>query len=260
MTTHNILAPSTLIPLVGRLLADEQVALYDCSAQPLEGGFSGSLLYRVQGQATTRDGVKPWSLILKVIQPTTGSQEPWRRDYWKRELLVYQSDLLADLPGGLAAPRCLGITEQAAEEFWLWLEDLGEEEETAWPLERYALAARHLGEWNGAYLGQRALPQQPWLSSTADIRQRLALAEPGIAELPQLSQHPFFAKFLPADRLARILRLWEERQPLLTRLDQLPHTLCHRDAFRRNLRAAGARWSTTNRGIRLGNDWHRHPG
>lgn len=43
------------------------------------------------------------------------------------------------------------------------------------------------------------MPQQPWLSSTADIRQRLALAEPGIAELP--------------------------------------HTLCHRDAFRRNLRA-----------------------
>lgn len=73
MTTHNILDLSTLTPLVGRLLAAEQVALSDCSAQPLEGGFSGSLLYRVQGQATTRAGVKPWSLILKVIQPTTGS-------------------------------------------------------------------------------------------------------------------------------------------------------------------------------------------
>lgn len=237
MTTHNILEPSILTPLVGRLLAAEQVALAACSAQPLEGGFSGSPLYRVQGQATTREGVKPWSLILKVIQPTTGSQEPWQRDYWKRELLVYQSGLLADLPGGLAAPRCWGITEQAADEFWLWLEDLGEEEETAWPLERYALAARHLGEWNGRYLGQHALPQQPWLSSTADIQQRLALAEPGIAELPQLSRHPHLAKFLADGSLARILRLWAERQPLLTRLDQLPHTLCHRDAFRRNLRS-----------------------
>lgn len=237
MTTHNILEPSMLAPLVGRLLTAEVVGLYDCSAQPLEGGFSGSPLYRVQGQANTRAGVKPWSLILKVIQPTTGSQEPWQRNYWKREVLVYQSDLLADLPGDLAAPRCLGITEQTAEEFWLWLEDLGEEEETDWTLERYALAARHLGEWNGAYLVQRPLPQQPWLSSTADIRQRLALAEPGIAELPQLSQHPFLAKFLPDDSLARILGLWAERQPLLTRLDQLPHTLCHRDAFRRNLRS-----------------------
>ena len=237
MTTHNILDRSTLVPVVGRLLADEQIALYDCSVQPLEGGFSGSPLYRVQGQATTRAGVKPWSLILKVIQPTTGSQEPRQRDYWKRELLIYQSDLLADLPGGLAAPRCLGITEQAAEEFWLWLEDLGEDEETAWPLERYALAARHLGEWNGMYLVQRPLPAQTWLSSTADIRQRLALAEPGIAELPQLSQHPHLAKFLADDSVARILRLWAERHALLTRLDQLPHTLCHRDAFRRNLRA-----------------------
>lgn len=237
MTTHNIVEPSTLIPLVGRLLAEEPIALSNCAVQPVEGGFSGSPLYRVQGRATTRAGVKPWSLILKVIQPTTGSQEPWQRDYWKRELLVYQSDLLADLPGGLAAPRCLGITEQATEEFWLWLEDLGEEEETEWPLERYALAARHLGEWNGRYLVQRPLPTQPWLSSTADLRQRLALAEPGIADLPQLSQHPHLAKFLPDDNLARILRLWAERHPLLTRLDQMPHTLCHRDAFRRNLRS-----------------------
>jgi len=236
MTTHNILEPSTLAPLVGRLLDYEGVTLYDCSAQPLEGGFSGSPLYRVQGQANTRDGVKPWSLILKVIQPTTGSQEPWQRDYWKRELLIYQSDLFADLPGDLAAPRCLGITEQAAEEFWLWLEDLGEEDETIWPLERYALVARRLGEWNGSYLVQRSLPQQTWLSSTADIQQRLALAEPGIAELPRLSQPPHFVDLFPDDSLSRILRLWEDRQPLLTRLDQLPHTLCHRDAFRRNLR------------------------
>lgn len=235
MTTPNILEPSTLTPLVGRLLADEEVTLSDCGVQPLEGGFSGSPLYRVQGQAHTRAGVKPWSLILKVIQPTTGSQEPWQRDYWKREVLVYQSDLLADLPSGLAVPRCWGITEQTAEEFWLWLEDLGEEEERAWPLERYALAARHLGEWNGAYLVQRPLPPQPWLSSTAYIQQRLALAEPGIAELPQLSQQPF-ADLFPDNRLDRMLQLWAERHPLLARLEQLPRTLCHRDAFRRNLR------------------------
>ncbi|MEZ4869357.1 MAG: phosphotransferase [Caldilineaceae bacterium] len=236
MTTDHILEPSRLAPLVGRLLADEKVELYDCAAQPLEGGFSGSLLYRVQGQANTRAGVKPWSLILKVIQPTTGSQEPWQHDYWKRELLVYQSDLLADLPGDLTAPRCLGITEQVAEEFWLWLEDLGEDDETMWPLEHYAQVACHLGEWNGRYLVQRSLPQQTWLSSTAYIQQRLALAEPGIAELPRLSQSPHFADLFPGDSLDRILRLWEDRQPLLARLEQLPHTLCHRDTFRRNLR------------------------
>lgn len=235
MTTHHILEPSILTPLVGRLLADEQVVLSACAVQPLEGGFSGSPLYRVQGQANTRAGVRDWSLILKVIQPTTGSQELWQRNYWKRELLVYQSDLLAHLPGGLAAPRCFGITEQPAEEFWLWLEDLGEEEESAWPLERYALAARHLGEWNGAYLVQRPLPAQPWLSSPADIGRRLALAEPGIAELPQLSRYPF-ADLFPDNRLDRMLWLWAERQPLLARLAQLPRTLCHRDAFRRNLR------------------------
>ena len=80
------------------------------------------------------------------------------------------------------------------------------------------------------------MPQQTWLSSTAYLQQRLALAEPGIAELPRLSQSSHFADLFPDDSLSRILRLWENRQSLLTRLDQLPHTLCHRDAFRRNLR------------------------
>ena len=39
----------------------------------------------------------------------------------------------------------------------------------------------------------------------------------------------------PGDRVERILHLWAERERLLAGLARLPQTLCHRDAFRRNL-------------------------
>ena len=84
MITDKILDPSTLEPLICHLLAYEQVSLFDCWAHPIGDGFSGSPLYRVQGQANTPEGVKRWSLILKVIHATTGSHELWQRDYWKR--------------------------------------------------------------------------------------------------------------------------------------------------------------------------------
>lgn len=108
---------------------------------------------------------------------------------------------------------------------------LGEDE---WPLERYGVAARHFGQFNDAYLVGRPLPPEAWWGG-ADVRNRLALAQPGIHELPHLRHHPLFAQLLAGDRVERILHLWAERERLLAGLARLPQTLCHRDAFRRNL-------------------------
>jgi hypothetical protein len=99
-------------------------------------------------------------------------------------------------------------------------------------LERYGLAARALGGFNGAYIN--ALPDLPWLSSSP-LRLCLAQAEAGIDQLPRLRHHPLFAELLPGDTVERMLRLWHERTRLLALLDRLPKTLCHHDAFRRNL-------------------------
>lgn len=225
-----------LQPIVQRVLEDETTVVIDWSVQALDGGFSGSTVQRWQGQAQTTNGVQPWSLICKVISPQTGSLEPTAWDYWQREALVYQAGVLTDLPVALVAPRCFAITEQPGETKWLWLEDMGRSEADEWPLERYGLAAQHLGHFNGAYLTGRPLPSATWWRS-ADLRQRLAPAEASIDELPKLRHHPLFAELLAGDRVERTLQLWAERERLLTGLEQLPQTLCHRDAFRRNLLA-----------------------
>jgi hypothetical protein len=85
-------------------------------------------------------------------------------NYWRRELYVYESGLLDHLPAGLAAPRCYGLTELPGETAWLWLEEISDDYQGDWPLERYVLTARHLGLFNSAYLTGQPLPEFPWLS------------------------------------------------------------------------------------------------
>src|SRR5919199_795420 len=73
-------------------------------------------LYHVAGTARVRQGLVPWSLVLKVVCSPRGGilpngaavPEGWGLDsshfqYWKREPLAYQSGLLDHLPGDLVA-------------------------------------------------------------------------------------------------------------------------------------------------------------
>lgn len=254
--SHGVDMPSgldeSMLATILQLAFDDKTAtVMTWYAQPLDGGFSGSAVYRVQGEAQVGKQRTSWSFILKILSPTTGGQAPTDFDYWQREALLYQSGVLADLPRALVAPRCFAVVEMGNNERWLWLEDMGPANEIAWPIERYGLAARHLGQFNGAYLVGRPLPTHPWLRAT-DVGERLALAAPGIHELTQLRYHPLFAELLAGDRVERMLHLWQERTRLLAGLARLPQTLCHRDAFRHNLLA---RHDASGRDQTVAFDW-----
>jgi hypothetical protein len=152
--------------------------------------------------------------------------------------------MFARLPNGLAAPRCFGIMEFPGEACWLWLEDLPDPI-PKWPIERYGLAARHIGRLSGKYLTKRALPKWPWLGS-AFIRQDLAHFASQSERLAMNLRHPLLRRFLPGNSGRKLLDLWAERDRLFTALEELPPTICHFDAFRRNLfaRRVGGRDQT----------------
>lgn len=224
-----------LTPIVRRRLENDHAEVTNWRYLSVEDGFGHAYgVYRFRGEAQAGGEILDWSLILKAIGPATGSPEPTAADYWKREVLVYQSGILNDLPGDLVAARCLALVEYPGEEYWLWLEDAAESGDRIWSLERYRLAARHLGQFNGAYLVDQPIPTFPWLS-TGPLRHHLEMAEPGVAELPELNQNPLFKGLLPGDSLERSLKLWGNRQRLLAGLARLPRPLCHHDAHRKNL-------------------------
>ena len=167
---------ATLTPIVRQSLRRDAFQLQSWQMNQFAGGFGNPVslgLYRFEGIGQDRDQPVPWSVILKLIQSPANvgwvnmgegeDQTHW--NYWKRETLVYQSDLLETLPEGMVAPRCFGLVELPGNIAGLWLEDIADSYGGVWPLDRYALTARHLGRLNGFYGSSRPLPAFPWLSN-----------------------------------------------------------------------------------------------
>jgi hypothetical protein len=238
-----VLAHTPLTTVVRRALDDAGAEVDAWDATRIHGGIgaAGGGVYRFIGTARSAraaraaGGLLTWSLVLKVLQaPTTETTYvALAVEGWNREVLAYQSGLLAALPAGLAAPRCFDIGEHAGL-VWLWLEDVVDYVGPRWPVPRFALAARHLGRLNGSYLAARPPPDYPWLQRTL-LRWRVERNIAFWAEFDAARDAPWQRRCWPRDLGALALRLWERREPLLDLLDRLPQTLVHGDADRRNL-------------------------
>ncbi len=236
---------STLTPVVRRALGRGTAEVIAWGCQPLYGGavsaVSGGGVYLFQGMCVDRGETLPWSVVLKISPPFGDGathEEPSSPVYWKRELLVYKSDLLATLPDGLAAPRCHGTRVLEGKTTWLWLEYVEDVHRSSWPLERYGLAARHLGRFNGQYLTERPIPNLPWLARKGlrqeqERRRRNAFMTTIREELDQGGLAPELTPSLVEDSLAFL----ERQDTYLGMLDRLPQTLGHRETFKRNLLA-----------------------
>jgi hypothetical protein len=235
-------ASERLREVVRVALGEPAAGLGAWDAVPLRGGSgAGSLggesaLYALTGTARVGAAERPWSAVLKVLAPAPDRDDPADARYWKREPLLYRSGLLEDLPGGLRAPRCYGCDDLADGTVWLWLERVREDGDRAWPPARWALAARHLGRFNGAYLARRPLPRTPWLVG-GRLRAVVEAQAPLVARIAAAPDDPAVRRWWPGPVVAAIRRLWDERGALCAALERLPQTFGHGDAIRRNLLA-----------------------
>ena len=232
---------ATLAPLVRQALNDDGASVMEFSVKPLSGGFAGETVgghgtYRFSGTARSAHGTILWSMVLKVLGRVrgTGSTDLREWNYWKREILAYQSGLLDDLPGGIVAPRCFGVVENDGEEYWIWLEDVAGDTPDHWDMADYARVARHLGQFNGAYLAGNPIPDRPWFTR-GRVRNWLDIAAPILDHLPRHLAGRTRRHWLTPRQAEGVSALWRGRDPLLAALDALPRSLCHHDAFQRNL-------------------------
>jgi hypothetical protein len=114
----------------------------------------------VSGHARTRGAVTPWSVVWKwTDSPTTTPTAPIERA--RREALAYRSGLLRRA-SGLTVPDAYAVDLAEDGHVELWLEDVHADDAGPWPLERFVVAARALGRFNGAFL-DGPLPDDPWL-------------------------------------------------------------------------------------------------
>jgi hypothetical protein len=237
------LQPAELAPLVAQALNKADLEILAWRVSPLGAQGSkvagiGEGVWRISGSAQDDRGVHPWSLILKGLHASDAfnARDPTSWNYWKREPLAFQSGLLANLPGALVAPRCYAIQERADDRVWLWMEDVQESTST-WTMAHYNLAARHLGQFNGAYLSGYPLPKaETWLT-WGRVRPWIPILPSWLALADQYAQTPVIQGIFPGETLARMQRLWTDPESLLQAFERLPVCFCHHDAFRRNLLA-----------------------
>jgi hypothetical protein len=190
-------------------------------------------LYRWSGRAAI-DGVeREWSLILKAWVRDPKSDVPTQWDYWKREFLAYSSGILAELPG-ISAPRFLGGNDED-DSAHVWLEDVAPQGQSRWPADRYELAALHLGRFNGAYLADRPIPDAPFLTRTYLRSWANWIPWLDSVRSTDLWSHPLVAATIPAPPIERLERLHSMVGPIFDRLERLPQTFAHLDAWRTNL-------------------------
>jgi hypothetical protein len=241
--------------IVRAALGEPAMAPGAWDAVPLLGGANAfnaaRSLFLLRGMARADAAERPWNIILKGFAPVAGRDDPAHFDYWKREWLLYASELLDSLPAGLRAPRCYGADERRDGSVWLWLEYVQEDGPRAWPLARWALAARHLGQFNGAYLVNRALPTAPWLVG-GRLRGWVERHRPLVARIAAAPDNPAIRRWWPQPIVDAILRLWGERDVLCSALEHLPQAFGHGDAIRRNLLARRATDGTEES---VGIDW-----
>lgn len=204
-------------------------------ARKLEGGTGNPAslgTYRFEGVGSDRNEWLDWSIILKIIQSPANlgydnfgdgeDQSHW--NYWKRELLIYQSHWIETLPEGIRAPICYDAVEMPGNIGGIWLEDVKDSFSGNWPLHRYALAARHLGRLNGIYISRRELPSFPWLSHE---RTRQWLKSIPWQEFPW--DHPLVWQQFPNSGIDNLRSMLHESERFLARLEQLPKTISHGD-------------------------------
>jgi hypothetical protein len=225
-----------LTSLVQKALGQPGLQVTDWKVQALHGGVEfGSAIFRLSGLAGPGSASQPWSLVLKVVQPGEKDADPQGIWYWKREILAYQCGLLHSLPcENVTAPACYGVDQRPDGSIWLWLEELQDDVPCPWTVEQYAQAARHLGQFNGAYLTGQPLPADPWVTHRW-LRAYVENAAESIQFMRSNPDHPVVRHMFPGITLPQVLAVWDERGHILDRLEALPQVLCHQDAFRRNL-------------------------
>ncbi|HEV2128864.1 MAG TPA: hypothetical protein VGR22_09625 [Thermomicrobiales bacterium] len=220
---------------VGRMLGAPVDAIVGWSTTQMVGGSGEAIgVWEVSGIAFAEGTPREWMIVLKGWGAGSATISPDAWEWPRREGCVYTSTLLDELPPGLAAPQYYGRTERPDGTEWLWLERVFDTDRDPWPLERFAEVARQLGRFNGHWLATGTLPSDPWLSRDWVMKWAERVA-PEIGMLDRADGHPLVDRAFPAEVRRGYRRIWKERARLYSALSGLPKTVCHLDAFRRNV-------------------------
>lgn len=216
--------------VASKVLNEAGGSVKNWNIEVMKKGMGGGGLFKISGIYQTHIS-NDWSVVLKILYKENNPQGLTEYD-WNREALLYQSGIVNSIPGGFEAAVCYDIDKISADEVWVWMEDLSGYNDN-WSLERYGLAAYHLGQMNG-FFSQNVLPDEPWLMRS--FEKQAVSRDVNIEQYKQFSNHPLVKELIPLEKSKILLEIYDQYGPIIKRLfDKMPQTFGHMDAHRGNL-------------------------
>jgi len=212
-------------------------SLLGCTVRGVEGvGVSADLgaaahegttgVHRVTGVAFVADGERPFSLIVKTMDP---GDRPRLQQQVRRELAVYERPEVVAVTGSFRPARSHGCVREEDGGFSVYLEDLSAQAKHPWSDEDYVFAARALGRFHKAG-SERTFPDPDWLGSSA-IR--------GFAHVREITESVALARRTKVVFRESAVQLfcsaWDRADAAFAGLDSLPRVLSHGDCHCLNL-------------------------
>ncbi len=215
----------TLTRFARRALGREQVELtgWRCQTiwEPRVASTRG--VYLLTSEVAEGESSSACAPVLKVLAAAHPGRLP-------REAELYDSGVLASLQGGLVTPECFGVTELPGERVAVWLERIEDDAGPGWSIERFGLAALHLGELAAASTGPAAAAARS--VPPRNLCALHALCEQNLAQLEEALSLPLVGRAYPSPLADGFRSLWEERDLVLEAMDRVPYMVCHGDAQR----------------------------
>ncbi|HEV2067960.1 MAG TPA: hypothetical protein VGR08_14110 [Thermomicrobiales bacterium] len=187
---------------------------------------STSGVYRIDWLIESERGTREGALVLKVLACPGPNVAPGGAT-------LYASGALDNLPSGLRAARWFGNVDLGPDHLGVWLDPEQDDPDVAWDVERFGIAARHLGRLAGTH--EQALREQAGQRPARTFWGNPAYVHDTLRTFAGEAAHDLARRAWPEPSKRALLRLWTGSGAMVERAQSLPVMPCHGDAQRRNL-------------------------
>ena len=132
---YNLLTSDTLQQCVSKIVGGKNINIKNADVESIAGpslNFITDGIFRISGTAYIQETEVPWSLIIKIIKRAEEEKSnPMHHNYWKREALVNQTNILNKFADVFYVPQCYKVEEKENGTIWLWMEEIKQNNQLA---------------------------------------------------------------------------------------------------------------------------------
>lgn len=122
-------------------------------------------VYRASGEAKTKSGSAPFSLVVKHLAnglPFMDASQGAHWNFWRREITFFESSIAGQIPNSIVYPKYFGHSQLPDGTALFWSEDMGDLSKSEWTWAECLHAAELAAELNSINLGD--LSDAEWLN------------------------------------------------------------------------------------------------